>query len=357
MVKWARPEAIANSGFWILDHMRTLTCISPLNLTFTDSAEPVSAVGKAIIRVRRVGICGTDLHGFEGTQPFFNYPRILGHELSGEVVDSGGSTLFRVGDVVTVIPYFSCGQCHACRNGKPNCCETISVYGVHEDGGMREYIQVPVESLLPGEGLDLDRLALTEPLAVAAHGIRRGGVKPGETVLIVGAGPIGIGLALFAGLAGARVLLSERHPGRMAFARKVVGADAFLDPAEVDIKLQLADLTNGAMPDAIFDATGSLKAMEASFPLMSHGGRFILVGLQREEIRFSHPEFHKREATLMSSRNATRDDFNFVLESIRSGRIDPLRMVTDRVDFEEVPYAFPKWLDPGHGTVKALACL
>jgi 2-desacetyl-2-hydroxyethyl bacteriochlorophyllide A dehydrogenase len=222
---------------------------------------------------------------------------------------------------------------------------------------MREYFQVPADSLLGGSGLDLDRLALTEPLAVAAHGINRGGVKPGETVLIVGAGPIGIGLAWFAKLAGARVLLSERHPGRLNFARKVIDGDAFLDPGEVDMRSALDDLTKGAMPDAIFDATGSLKAMEASFPLMSHGGRFILVGLQREAIHFSHPEFHKREATLMSSRNATRADFDQVLEAVSSGRIDPLLMVTDRVDFAEVPKVFPKWLDPHHGTVKALVCL
>jgi len=219
---------------------------------------------------------------------------------------------------------------------------------------MCEYFQVPSESLVAGEGLDLDRLALTEPLAVAAHGIRRGGVKAGETVLVVGAGPIGIGLAWFARLAGARVLLSERHQGRMAFAQKIAQADAFLDPGQGDMKTRLAELTEGAMPDVIYDATGNLKAMEASFPLIAHGGRFILVGLQREDIRFSHPEFHKREATLMSSRNATREDFIQVLDSVHSGRIDPLHMVTDRVDMSDIPDAFPKWLDPGHGTVKAL---
>lgn len=301
---------------------------------------PEPAAGKAILRIRRVGICGTDLHGYEGTQPFFNYPRILGHELSGELVDTGGAPEFKVGDTVTMIPYHSCGHCHACRNGKPNCCETISVCGVHEDGGMRGYFQVPVGSLLPSHGLDLDRLALTEPLAVAAHGVRRGGVKAGETVLVVGAGPIGIGLAWFAKLAGARVLLSERHPGRMAFAQKVVEAEAYFDPAEGDLRNALSRHTLGTMPDVIFDATGNLKAMEASFSLMSHGGRFVLVGLQREAIHFSHPEFHKREATLMSSRNATREDFDHVLHAVSSGRIDPLRMITDRVDFDAVPDAF-----------------
>jgi 2-desacetyl-2-hydroxyethyl bacteriochlorophyllide A dehydrogenase len=323
-------------------------------MLLTDTSEPVPTPGWAIIRVRRVGICGTDLHGFEGTQPFFNYPRILGYELSGEVMDNGGSSSCHKGDIVTLIPYFSCGRCHSCVLGKPNCCETISVFGVHEDGGMREYVKVPVEYLLSGAGLDLDRLALTEPLAVAAHGIRRGGVKRGETVLIVGAGPIGIGLAWFAKLAGAKVLLSERQESRLAFARNIVGADAYLDPTAGGIMGQLSELTDGAMPDVIFDATGSLKAVESSFPLISHGGRFVLVGLQREEIRFSHPEFHKREATLMSSRNATREDFDLVLASVRAGHVDPLHMVTDRVHLDEVPQTFPKWLDPGHGTVKAL---
>lgn len=337
--------------------MQALICTSPGILSFADSDEPKAASGKAIIRIRRVGICGTDLHGYEGTQPFFNYPRILGHELSGELVDTGGAAGFSIGDLVTMVPYYSCGTCHACRNGKPNCCESISVCGVHEDGGMREYFQVPAGSLLAGRGLDLDRLALTEPLAVAAHGVRRGGVKEGETVLVVGAGPIGIGLAWFAKLAGARVLVSERHPGRLAFAKKAVEADGYFDPADGDFREVLREVTGGSMPDVIFDATGNLRAMEAAFPLMSHGGRFVLVGLQRDAIHFSHPEFHKREATLMSSRNATRTDFDHVLDAISSGRIDPLRMVTDRVDFSDVPGAFPKWLDPGHGTVKALVCL
>jgi len=329
--------------------MRTLICSAPHLLDLVETPEPVPVPGKVIIRVRRVGICGTDLHGFEGTQPFFHYPRILGHELSGEVVDTG--------EAVTVIPYYSCGTCHACRSGKPNCCETISVCGVHEDGGLRDHFQVTASQLISGGGMDLERLALIEPLAVAAHGIRRGGVKPGETVLIVGAGPIGIGLAWFASLAGARVILSERHPGRSAFAQKVVQAEAFLDGSEEGVRERLAELTRGAMPDAIFDATGNLKAVEASFPLMSHGGRFVLVGLQRERISFSHPEFHKREATLMSSRNATREDFEQVMAAVRSGQVDPLRMVTDRVGFEDVPAAFPKWLDPGHGTIKALVMM
>lgn len=337
--------------------MRTLVCTSPHQLDFGDTPEPRPSEGKAILRIRRVGICGTDLHGFEGTQPFFTYPRILGHELSGELVDTGGAPGLKVGDQVTMIPYYSCGQCHACRSGKPNCCETISVCGVHEDGGMREYFQVPVDSLVAGRGLDLDRLALTEPLAIAAHAVNRGGVKAGETVLVVGAGPIGIGLAWFAKLAGAQVLLSERHEGRRSFAGKASDADAIIDPAAGDLRDTVSMLTKRAMPDVIFDATGNLKAMEASFPLMSHGGRFVLVGLQREAIQFSHPEFHKREAMLMSSRNATRSDFDRVLDAVASGSIDPLRMVTDRVDLSEVPEAFPKWLDPGHGTVKALVCL
>ena len=254
--------------------MKTLFCTTPGNLSFSDSNEPGPSQGKAIIRIRRIGICGTDLHGFEGTQPFFNYPRILGHELSGELVDTGGAAGFHVGDLVTLIPYYSCGSCHACRIGKPNCCESISVCGVHEDGGMREYFQVPVSSLLPGRRIDMDRLALTEPLAVAAHAIRRGGVRPGEHVLVVGAGPIGTGLAWFAKLAGAHVVVAEKHPGRAAFARGSTDADAILDHSAGDIQEALADLTDGAMPDVIFDATGNLQAVESAFPLISHGGRF-----------------------------------------------------------------------------------
>jgi len=164
--------------------MRIITCEEPGKLVPGQTERPLIKNGYAQIRIRRIGVCGTDLHAFEGTQPYFSYPRVLGHELSGELVNANGVPGFTEGEIVTFIPYFSCGLCIACRSGKPNCCTAINVCGVHIDGGMVEFLNVPVDSLIHGEGLSFDELALVEPLAIGAHGIRRAGVNPGEYVLI-----------------------------------------------------------------------------------------------------------------------------------------------------------------------------
>src|SRR4051812_22632827 len=185
--------------------MKTLVCTEPGNFEYATGEKPGLKKGNAIIKIRRIGICGTDLHAFEGTQPFFSYPRILGHELAGELVEFDDAPGFKVGEAVSFIPYFNCGICIACRMGKPNCCAKMQVCGVHVNGGMVEYLSVPSASLLHGEGLSFDELALVEPLAIGAHGVRRAAVAPGEWVLIIGAGPIGLGTMEFARIAGARV--------------------------------------------------------------------------------------------------------------------------------------------------------
>lgn len=199
--------------------MKLLSCLAPGEFEYQEAEMPKVSKGRAIVKIKRVGICGTDLHAFEGTQPYFSYPRILGHELAGEVVDIEENNGISKGDQVTVIPYFSCGTCVACRNGKPNCCQKISVFGVHEDGGMREFVSVPVTSLVKKEGLNLDQLALAEPFAIGAHGVRRAGVKPGQTVLVIGAGPIGLGVMEFARIAGAKVIAMDINEQRLQFCK------------------------------------------------------------------------------------------------------------------------------------------
>jgi threonine dehydrogenase-like Zn-dependent dehydrogenase len=189
--------------------MKILTCTTPGKLEYGTAETPQLKPGNALLKIKRIGICGTDLHAFEGTQPFFSYPRILGHELAAEVVEAGDVKGFEKGEAVTFIPYFNCGYCIACRSGKPNCCANILVCGVHTDGGMAEYLQVPSHLLVHGEGLSFDELALVEPLAIGAHGVRRADVKPGEFVLVIGAGPIGLGIMEFARIAGAKVIAAD----------------------------------------------------------------------------------------------------------------------------------------------------
>src|ERR1700712_893094 len=205
--------------------MKALICTTPGQFEYKDIAEPVLTDGNTLLRIKRIGICGTDLHAYEGTQPFFSYPRILGHELAAEIVETQAGNGFEIGEAVTISPYFYCGKCIACRNGKPNCCVSINVCGVHIDGGMREYLSVPTYSLIHGEGLGYDELALVEPLAIGAHGVRRAGVLPGEYVLVIGAGPIGLGTMEFARIAGGKVIAMDMNEGRLAFCKDKLKVD------------------------------------------------------------------------------------------------------------------------------------
>ena len=334
--------------------MQTIICEEPGKLIFQQTENQAPGEGYAQIRIRRIGVCGTDLHAFEGTQPYFNYPRILGHELSGELVEANGAPGFTNGEIVTFIPYFNCGVCIACRSGKPNCCVKINVCGVHVDGGMREYLNVPAAALVHGGGLGYDDLALVEPLAIGAHAIRRADVKNGEFVLVIGAGPIGLGVMEFARIAGGNVIAVDVNAKRLAFCKEKLKVDHVIDASAENVAEQLAAITNGDMPAVVIDATGSLKAINNSFQYIAHGGRYVLVGLQKADISFSHPEFHKREATLMSSRNATREDFDHVIAAIKKGWVQPGNYISHRIAFEKVTQTFESLLDPANGVIKAI---
>jgi 2-desacetyl-2-hydroxyethyl bacteriochlorophyllide A dehydrogenase len=334
--------------------VKTLVCTKPGQFDYEEKSEPVAEKGKVILEIKRIGVCGTDLHAFEGTQPFFNYPRILGHELAASVADANGEPGFSKGDAVTFIPYFNCGVCIACRSGKPNCCAAIQVCGVHVDGGMAEYISVPAYSLLHGEGWSFDELALVEPLAIGAHGVSRAAVQPGEFVLVIGAGPIGLGVMEFARIAGGNVIAMDINKSRLAFCKDKLNVAHTVNAADGNVIEQLKEITNGDMPTVIIDATGSLKAINNAFQYMAHGARYVLVGLQKGDISFSHPEFHKREAALMSSRNATRKDFEHVMDAMKKKLVNPVNYITHRVGFDEVKKEFAGWLDPANGVIKAM---
>lgn len=334
--------------------MNVLICTEPGEFRYMDMELPSAIPGHAIVKVARIGVCGTDLHAFEGTQPYFTYPRVLGHELSGVIEAVGSGQGLHKGDKVCLIPYFHCGTCAACKKGLTNCCQSIRVFGVHIDGGMKPYISVPVENLIVEPDLSFEELALVEPLAIGAHAIRRSGLQQGEFALVIGAGPIGIGVMEFARRAGARVIAADVNEERLNYCRNEVGVEFTVNPTNQDMKLYLEEITESAMPDVIFDASGNRKAINGAFPFMGHGGRFVLVGLQKDEILFSHPEFHKREATLMSSRNATREDFETVLSFLKEKKFNVNSYITHRARFEEVGGCFGDWLNPANGVIKAM---
>jgi 2-desacetyl-2-hydroxyethyl bacteriochlorophyllide A dehydrogenase len=334
--------------------MKALVCHAPGSINMQDIAKPALEKNHALLRIRRIGICGTDLHAFEGTQPYFSYPRILGHELAAEVVEIDGTDRFTKGELVTFIPYLNCGVCRVCREGKTNCCVNIKVFGVHIDGGMTEYISVPTRLLLKVNQISPDAVALIEPYAIAAHAVGRANVSAADTVVIAGAGPIGIGIMSFAKMSGANVIVVDVNEDRLHFVRKQAGIEQTIHAVNEDTMGKLSELTGGENASVVFDATGNLKALEQGFKYMGHGSTYVLVGLQLKPISFSHPEFHKREGTLMSSRNATVQDFQNVIDAISSGKIEPLKMVTHHVKFGDVQHAFSQWLNPESQVIKVI---
>jgi 2-desacetyl-2-hydroxyethyl bacteriochlorophyllide A dehydrogenase len=333
--------------------MKYIVCEKPHEFLLKEKLMPVRKEGEVLLKIKKIGVCGTDIHAYGGTQPYFEYPRILGHELAAEYIE-GDVEGFKIGDKVTFIPYFHCGQCVACRNGLTNCCANIKVFGVHIDGGMAQYVTVPQHYLLHGQGLDYDELALVEPLAIAAHGVRRADVKSSDTVLVMGAGPIGIGLIQFAKITGAKVIALDINDYRLGFCKEALQADETINPLNEDVSTRLKEITNGDMPTVVIDATGNRNVMNDAFNYMAHGGRFVLVGLQKGELAFSHPEFHKRESTLMSSRNATIQDFEYVMKCLKEGKIDPKKYITHRANFTEMIAEFEKWIDPKNNVIKAM---
>ncbi|MDO6761245.1 zinc-binding alcohol dehydrogenase family protein [Tamlana sp. 2_MG-2023] len=332
--------------------MKYIVCEKPGTFLLKEKEAPIRKENEALLKVKKVGICGTDLHAYSGNQAFFTYPRILGHELASEIVeiDENKSGL-KSGDKVVVMPYVSCGECIACKNGKTNCCTNISVLGVHSDGGMQEYITVRQDLLLQANDLSDDQMAIVEPLAIGAHAIRRANVQPGETVVIVGCGPIGIGMVKLAQIAGAKVIVLDVNNDRLKYTKEEIGADYVINVNDNPVE-KITKITNGDMATAVFDATGFKGALETGTDYMSHGGRYVLVGLSKGDLTFNHPKIHAKETTVMCSRNATAEDFEHVISVL--SQFPTNSFITHSVPYTEMIENFDSWTKPETGVIKAV---
>lgn len=334
--------------------MKAVLCTAPGHLEVVERPHPgPPPAGWAAVDIRHVGICGTDYHIYEGKHPFLAYPRVIGHELSGTVAETAAGGRLAAGTRVVVNPYIACGGCIACRQGKPNCCTSIRVLGVHTDGGLCERILVPEENLYPAGGLSLRDAAMVEFLAIGAHAVRRSMARPGARVLVTGVGPIGLGTALFARIAGLDVRLLDSSQERLAFARERLGFTGGVQ-ASARAEQELMDLTRGEGFDVVFDATGSSAAIEAGFALVAHGGAYVLVSVVKDAITFQDPEFHKREMMLIGSRNATRADFEHVIAHIEAGDVPLDLLATHTTSLDAVVDDLPRWARQKAGLIKAI---
>jgi 2-desacetyl-2-hydroxyethyl bacteriochlorophyllide A dehydrogenase len=314
--------------------------------------------GEALVKIKKIGVCGTDYHAFRGNQPFFTYPRVLGHELGAEVVQlQSASNDLEIGDRVAVEPYLNCGRCQPCRNGKSNCCEQLKVLGVHVDGGMASYLKVPVNKLHRSSVLSYDHLATIEFLGIGAHAVERSNIKKGDTVLVIGAGPIGLSVVQFAKLKGIKVVVMDFNKNRLNFAQSRLKADEIICPDKDFSPENLREVLNGELPDAVFDATGNKTSMENSFNYLCSGGKLIFVGLFIGEIQFHDPLFHKNEITLMASRNALPQEFKKIIHLMEQKKIDINQWITHSCNFDEFPDTIEIWIDPEQMVIKGMISL
>jgi 2-desacetyl-2-hydroxyethyl bacteriochlorophyllide A dehydrogenase len=338
--------------------MKAISLDQPQHFRRVDVPEPdAPSAGEVLVRVHRIGICGTDYGGYLGKMPFFSYPRIPGHELGVEVL-AVGAGVFHVqpGDRCAVEPYMNCQQCFACKRGNGNCCENLKVIGVMTDGGMRERILLPARKVHPANALTPDQCALVETLAIGCHAVNRGDPKSGEHVLVIGAGPIGLSVIEFAKLSGARTIVMDMNEQRLEFVRSKMGVpDTILAKGDGSELEQLKTLTGGTLAQVIIDATGSHKSMAQCFQLASFTARVVYVGITQQEVSFPHaPIMHRRELTLLASRNAHPADFTRIVKLIEDGQIDTRPWITHEATFDEMIEVFPTWLKPESGVIKAI---
>jgi len=335
--------------------MKAICLEAPKNFQRIEIPEPSApAAGEALVRVHRVGICGTDISGYLGKMPFFSYPRIPGHELGVEVLAVGPDVAnVKPGDRCSVEPYINDPNSYASRKGKPNCCEKLQVLGVHRDGGLRPQFILPARKLHVSTKLAFEQLALVETLAIGCHAVNRASIQPDETCLIIGAGPIGLATLEFVKLTGVKTILLDMNDGRLEFCRNTMGVKHTLKPSE-NLEKDLRDLTDGHLPDVVIDATGAAVSMSAAFGLVAPGGKLIYVGITTDEVKFKHPIFHRPEGTLLCSRNALPEDFGRIIKLIEDGKIDTRPWITHRTAFDDLIGVFPSYTRPETGVIKAV---
>jgi len=312
------------------------------------------AENEVLLKVKCLGICGTDLHAYKGRQPFFTYPRILGHEIAAEIVSFGKAvTGLHTGDLCTVLPYRNTIIDQAVKSGKFNCGSGLVYMGVHEDGAMQEYFIREAKDVFVTNGLTPEQTALIEPLAIGSHAIERANIKPDDIVLVVGAGPIGITLITMGILKGANFIVTDTNQNRLDFVKRNYPGVLTLK-ADDNLISNASNIYNGNLPTVVIDATGNRESMQKCYDYVAHGGTIVYVGLFIGTVEFFDPLFHAKEITLKSSRAALPEDFKKIIRLTRSGHVTVEHLVTNRLHFESLTETFTQLFDPDTHVIKAI---
>jgi 2-desacetyl-2-hydroxyethyl bacteriochlorophyllide A dehydrogenase len=324
--------------------MKALFITAPGKTEMREVARPEPGRGEVRVRVRYLGYCGSDLNTFRGLNPLVSYPRVPGHELAG-VIDAAGpevSEEFALGTAVIVVPYTNCGECSACRRGRPNACRNNQTLGVQRDGGLAEEIVVPASKLLTSRRLSLREMVLVEPLSVGWHAARRGRAAAGETVVVFGCGMVGLGAIAGAAAAGARVVAVDVAEAKLSIGR-AAGAGVTINSKTEDLHQRLQALTENRGPDLLIEGVGLPETYRACVEEACFAGRVVYVGYAKEPVEYATKNFVMKEIDIMGSRNATADDFRGVIAYLEAGRFPVDAVITHVVPFAEAGAALDLW--------------
>lgn len=285
--------------------MRMAVTVEPHVMVLREVDPPTRRPGHALVEVEAVGLCGSDYHLFSGRHPYASFPQTQGHEFSGRVVqlDSDYDGPVILGDRVAVEPVVACGRCFACRRNRYNCCARLQVMGAHLPGALAEQVVVPVGSLHPVGDLSAELAALVEPVSIGLQAVRRGQVAAGDTVVVLGAGPIGLAATLSSVAAGARLLVVDRIADRLERAREL-GAEVVVDATSQDVAAAVADWTSGEGAAVVVEATGVPALLRTAFDLVAASGAIVVVGIGDGEVAIPVIEFSRKEVSVYGSRNS-----------------------------------------------------
>lgn len=333
--------------------MKAIQITQPGEIKVIEKEMPVAKQGEALLKVLYCGICGADVASYTGNQPFTTYPRIPGHEFSAQIVEIPENDKgLKAGDVVTCNPYFNCGECYACKRGIVNACHDNQTMGVQRDGSFQEYITMPVERIIDGKGLSAKELALIEPFSISCHALSRAEVKHGDNLLIMGAGPIGLFALIKAKAMGARVLIADMLGSRLELAKQF-GADCIINVKQTDLHAACNDFTSGNGFDVCVEACGAPETFLSCIDESAHGANIILIGNGKRETSFVHSIILKKELNIFGSRNAFTKDFEELIDLVKSGKADILKMVSGVYEIDNAGEAFEA-LSHNDGTLAKL---
>jgi len=334
--------------------MKAVAITAPGRAQMIDAKEPVPAGDEVLVRVKRVGLCGSDLSTFLGKNPMVSYPRVLGHEIAGTIERAGAEvpSAWQIGMNVTFTPYTACGDCPSCRSGRRNACRDNKTMGVQRDGALAELAVVPYQKLYLAPKLTLDELALVEPFSVGFHAIHRGRVRATDTVLVMGCGGVGLGAVAGAAGRGARVIALDMDDGKLSLA-KTVGASQLINAAVTDARQVVLDSTGGDGPDVIIEAVGAATTYRQAVEWVAFCGRVVYIGYGKEPVSYETRLFVMKELDILGSRNCLTE-FSDVIALFERRLFDPKVLVSRTIEMAEVPEALSTWAANPGGTSKVM---